>query len=637
MSDIEQERASTAVDVSRKSDNKISNDSVSLLSTPSNKELEEEKGDLQRPSEDETPASVSPLVPSGINWGICILCLMVAFGGYISGWDSGTIGGFEAHTDFLARFGSTSGEGKRYLSKVRTGLLTSMFNVGQAIGSFFLGRLGDIYGRRIGLIVASVIFIIGTVIQIASVKAWYQYMIGRIIAGLGCGLIAILSPMLISEVSPKNMRGAMVSCYQLMITLGIFLGYCTNYGTKKYHNSRQWRIPLGLQFAWCLFMIGAMLFVPESPRFLIEKGRIEEAKRSIAKSNAVSAEDPVTIYELDEIQAAVEKERFVGTASWKDLLDTQHKILQRVVMGIMILALQQLTGCNYFFYYGTTIFKAVGLEDGFETAIVFGVVNFFSTFCALFLVDRFGRRTCLLWGAAGMTCCMVVFASVGVTRLWPHGKKAGIVSKGAGNCMIVFSCFFIFCFATSWAPIAFVIISESFPLRVKAKGMALATVSNQMWNFCIGFFTPFISGSINFAYGYVFMGCLVFAWFYVFFFVPETKGLVLEEVDVMWQEGVLPWKSAEWVPPSQRNADYDADVLANDDQPVWKRIFGKTNIDKNMVNKKANEKTEAEINDEIEAEINDKTESEINTEKESIVPSVPESTRESVLESNPKA
>ncbi|CCH58149.1 hypothetical protein TBLA_0A03500 [Henningerozyma blattae CBS 6284] len=573
MSDVD-----TTIEQEKLHENKATGNGISAsadsASMSSNIESENFKNYENEEDFESTPMTPPP-APTGTNWGVCVLCLMVAFGGYISGWDSGTIGGFESHTDFLARFGSTSGSGKRYLSKVRTGLLTSMFNVGQAIGCFFLGRLGDIYGRRIGLIVASVIFIIGSVIQIASVKAWYQYMIGRIVAGIGCGLIAILSPMLISEVSPKNMRGAMVSCYQLMVTLGIFLGYCTNYGTKRYHNSAQWRIGEGLQFAWCLCMIGAMMFVPESPRFLVEKGRIEEAKRSIGRSNGVSPDDPLTLWELDEIQVVVDKSRAEGEAGWSDLFDTQHKILQRVIMGIMIMALQQLTGANYFFYYGTTVFQAVGMQDGYEAAIVFGVVNFFSTCCSLLFVDSLGRRTCLLWGAAGMTCCMVVFASVGVTRLWPKGKNGGETSQGAGNCMICFSCFFLFCFATSWAPVAFVIISESFPLKVKAKGMALAIVSNQMWNFCIGFFTPFISGAINFAYGYVFMGCLVFAWFYVFFFVPETKGLQLEDVDLMWREGTLPWKSASWVPPSERGADYDVDAMANDDTPAWKKMFGK--------------------------------------------------------------
>ncbi|CCH59315.1 hypothetical protein TBLA_0B04810 [Henningerozyma blattae CBS 6284] len=523
---------------------------------------------------DESSSQIEiPKKPASAYLSVCIMCLMVAFGGFINGWDIGTIGGFVAQTDFIKRFGSLNSDGEPYLSKVRTGLLVAIFNVGCAIGSVTLGRVGDVYGRRLGLIMATVIFVAGVVIQIASTDKWYQYFIGRIIAGIGMGVIAVLSPMLISEVSPKHLRGAMVSCFQLMITFGIFLGNCCNYGTKTYDNSIQWRVGLGMQFAWCLFMVGAMLFVPESPRFLVEKGKIEEAKRSIARSNKVSVDDPSTIAEVEIVQAAVEAERAAGQAGWKELFQTSNKVFQRVIMGIAVLGLQQLTGANYFFYYGATVFNAVGLEDSFQTTIIFGVVNFASTFVALYVVDKFGRRRCLLWGAAAMTCCMVVFATVGVTSLYPNGKDQAS-EKWAGNVMIVFSCLFIFCFATTWAPIPFVIISESFPLRVKAKGMALGTVSNQMWNFCIGFFTPFITGAIDFYYGYVFMGCLVFAYFYVFFFVPETKGLQLEDVNIMWEEGVLPWKSNSWVPPSKRDDDYDVDALANDDQPMFKKMFG---------------------------------------------------------------
>ncbi|CCH58141.1 hypothetical protein TBLA_0A03410 [Henningerozyma blattae CBS 6284] len=516
-----------------------------------------------------------PKKPASAYIAVSIICVMIAFGGYIPGYDTGTIGGFESHPDFKRRFGSRNKSGVYYLSKVRAGLLTATQNLGQACGVFFLGRVGDLYGRRIGIAFAASIFIAGVIIEIASIHAWYQYMIGRIVSGLGCGLFAVLCPMLISEVAPKHLRGALVATYQLMVTMGIFLGYCSNYGTQYYDDSRQWRIPLGLQFAWALFLITAMVFVPESPRYLIENGRFEDAKRSIGRSNRVNPDDPAVIYEAEYIQVAIEKEREEGKAKWKDLLDVEHKILQRVINGIAVMGLQQLTGANYFFYYGTLLFHTVGMKNGYEGAIIIGTVNFFSTFIGLYIIERFGRRTCLLWGCAGMICCMVVFASVGVTRLWPEGKNAGISSKGAGNCMIVFTSFFLFCFAATWGPVPHVIIAESFPLRVKAKCMALATVSNQLWNFCIGFFTPFITGSINFYYGYVFLGCLCLAWLYVFFLVPETKGLILEDVNVMWEEGVLAWKSANWVPPSQREADYDINAMATDDKPIWKRMFGK--------------------------------------------------------------
>lgn len=520
---------------------------------------------------EQEPVNELPKKPASAYISVAIMCVMIAFGGFVFGWDTGTISGFVNQSDWIRRFGSKRSDGTYYLSKVRMGLIVSIFNIGCAIGGLTLSKIGDIYGRRIGLISVVIVYVVGIVIQIASVDKWYQYFIGRIISGLGVGGTAVLSPMLISEVSPKHIRGSLVSCYQLMITAGIFLGYCTNYGTKTYDNSVQWRVPLGLCFAWALFMISGMLFVPESPRFLIQIGKIEDAKRSLSRSNKVSTDDPGLLAELENIQASVDAERIAGSASWTELFSGKTKVLQRMIMGIVLQSLQQLTGDNYFFYYGTTVFKSVGLKDSFETSIIIGVVNFFCTFLSLFTVDRFGRRKCLLWGAVGMVCCFVVFASVGVTRLWPHGEGNGS-SKGAGNCMIVFTMFYIFCFATTWAPLCYVIVSETFPLRVKSKCMALATAANWIWGFLISFFTPFITSAINFYYGYVFMGCLVFAYFYVFFFVPETKGLTLEEVNEMWMDQVLPWKSLDWVPSAKRGVDYDANAMAHDEKSWYKRF-----------------------------------------------------------------
>ncbi|CAI4555902.1 AEH_G0028060.mRNA.1.CDS.1 [Saccharomyces cerevisiae] len=398
-----------------------------------------------------------------------------------------------------------------------------------------------------GLTIVIVVYMVGIVIQIASIDKWYQYFIGRIIAGIGAGSISVLAPMLISETAPKHIRGTLLACWQLMVTFAIFLGYCTNYGTKTYSNSVQWRVPLGLCFAWAIIMIGGMTFVPESPRFLVQVGKIEQAKASFAKSNKLSVDDPAVVAEIDLLVAGVEAEEAMGTASWKELFSRKTKVFQRLTMTVMINSLQQLTGDNYFFYYGTTIFKSVGMNDSFETSIVLGIVNFASCFFSLYSVDKLGRRRCLLLGAATMTACMVIYASVGVTRLYPNGKGQPS-SKGAGNCMIVFTCFYIFCFSCTWGP------------------RLIMGVPNR-------FFTPFITSAINFYYGYVFMGCLAFSYFYVFFFVPETKGLTLEEVDEMWMDGVLPWKSESWVPASRRDGDYDNEKLQHDEKPFYKRMF----------------------------------------------------------------
>ncbi|KAF0270875.1 hypothetical protein FOG51_01581 [Hanseniaspora uvarum] len=512
--------------------------------------------------------------------GVVFLCLLISFGGFIFGFDTGTIGGFFNMGNFRKRFGSYhKGRKEFYFTNARTGLMVSIFNVGCAIGGLALGGLSDRFGRKMGLTIVTCIYMVGILIQICCqphTHVWVQYFIGRLIAGLGFGAIAVICPTFLAETAPANLRSICVTFYQLMITLGIFMGYCCNYGTKQYsdNSTAQWRVAVGLCFAWALLMIAGITFVPESARYLIQKDRLEEGKKSIAHLNKASEDDAIVIAEFDAILAAVEAERLAGEASIKELFSTKTKVLQRLIMGVMIQSLQQLTGDNYFFYYGTIVFAAVGLKDSFQTSIVIGVVNFFSTLVSLFFVNRFGRRQLLLAGAVLMVCCYVVFASVGVKKLYIGGYSADAkTSKGAGNCMIVFTCFYIFCFANTWAPLAYVICAESYPLRVKNKCMAIAVGSNWLWGFLISFFTPFITSAIHFSYGYVFMGCMIFAFFYVFFTIPETKGLTLEEVNEMWLDGVLPWKSASWVPASKRDESYDSEALKHDEKKGFKKFF----------------------------------------------------------------
>lgn len=341
------------------------------------------------------------------------------------------------------------------------------------------------------------------------------------------------------------------------------------YNTRHYADTAQWRVPLGLCFAWAIILCFGMLIIPESPRYLIERGKFEEARRAVAKLSKLPEEHPFVRNEIDQITAGVEAQRMAGEASWKELFSVKTKVLQRLITGVLVQSFLQLTGENYFFFYGTTIFKSVGLTDGFETSVIIGTVNLFSTIVAVLVIDKLGRRFCLMTGSAGMLVCMVVFASVGVTRLYPNGDS-GPSSKGAGNCMIVFTMFYIFFFATSWAPICYIVVAESFPSRVKAKGMSISTAFNWLWQFLIGFFTPFITSAINFYYGYVFVGCLVAMFIYVFVFVPETKGLSLEDIQVLYEEGVPPWKSASWTPPSRR---FVAAKKESSRKKSWKRSF----------------------------------------------------------------
>ena len=526
----------------------MSQDNVSSTSTAEavNNEI---KVKDEFPQEEQAHTSLEDK-PVSAYIGIIIMCFLIAFGGFVFGFDTGTISGFINMSDFLERFGGTNADGTLYFSNVRTGLMIGLFNAGCAIGALFLSKVGDMYGRRVGIMTAMIVYIVGIIVQIASQHAWYQVMIGRIITGLAVGMLSVLCPLFISEVSPKHLRGTLVCCFQLMITLGIFLGYCTTYGTKSYSDSRQWRIPLGLCFAWALCLVAGMVRMPESPRYLVGKDRIEDAKMSLAKTNKVSPEDPALYRELQLIQAGVERERLAGKASWGTLFNGKPRIFERVIVGVMLQALQQLTGDNYFFYYSTTIFKSVGMNDSFETSIIIGVINFASTFVGIYAIERMGRRLCLLTGSVAMSICFLIYSLVGTQHLYID-KPGGASRKPDGDAMIFMTSLYVFFFASTWAGGVYSIISELYPLKVRSKAMGLANASNWTWGFLISFFTSFITDAIHFYYGFVFMGCLVFSIFFVYFMVYETKGLTLEEIDELYSTKVLPWKSAGWVPPSE--------------------------------------------------------------------------------------
>ncbi|KAI5963329.1 HXT5 [Candida pseudojiufengensis] len=542
---------------------KLNDDNIQQISTNENSEKSQDNSSQTKTEEslinkdDESLEEAIKKRLANKNWKdyilITFLCFLIAFGGFVFGYDTGTISGFVNMTDFINRFGQVGDNGEYYLSEIRIGIIISVFNIGCCIGGLIFSKIADIYGRRIGLMFSMVIYVIGIIVQISANSAWYQIMIGRIITGLSVGTVSVIAPMFISESSPKVLRGTLVCCFQLCITLGIFIGYCCTYGTKQLENSSaQWRIPLGLCFAWAIFLVIGMIFMPESPRYLVEKKRIDEAKISIAKSNNLKPDDPIVNSELILIQAGIDREELAGNASWKELITGKPGIFKRLIIGTVLASLQQLTGNNYFFYFATTIFKSVGLEDSFQTSMILGAVNFLSTFVNIWAIERFGRRQCLLAGSSGMFICFIIYSVLGSTNLYddPNNFQNSVTHLPTGKAMIFITCLYIFFFASTWAGGVYAILSETYPLRVRSKAMSVAIGSNWIWGFLISFFSSFIINSIHFYYGFVFTGCIAISIIFVYYCIMETKGLSLEEIDEMWAAKVVPWKSSEWVPPS---------------------------------------------------------------------------------------
>jgi SP family sugar:H+ symporter-like MFS transporter len=238
--------------------------------------------------------------------------------------------------------------------------------------------------------------------------------------------------------------------------------------------------------------------------------------------------------------------------------------MYRTLLGISMQALQQLTGANFFFYYGTTIFQATGLNDSFQTSLILGGINFAMTIPGTYVVEKFGRRRALITGGLWMFACFMVFASVGHFAL---DQDVPQNTPEAGSAMIAFAALFIAGYAMTWAPIVWAIVGELYPSRYRAQAMGLATASNWIWvcynqylqtvgnlltlsqNFLISFFTPFITGAIDYRYGYVFAACNLLGSVVVYFFLCETRGRSLEEIDTMYIMHVPPRKSTNWVPP----------------------------------------------------------------------------------------
>ncbi|KAL1962297.1 hypothetical protein VTN77DRAFT_9840 [Rasamsonia byssochlamydoides] len=272
----------------------------------------------------------------------------------------------------------------------------------------------------------------------------------------------------------------------------------------------------------------------------------------MAKLHGVHENHRAIMRELEEVKVQHDAELSTKDEPWYEIFRAP-RMRYRIVLGMALQALQQLTGANYFFYYGTTTFRGAGISNSYITQMILGAVNFGTTFGGLYVVEHFGRRKSLIAGGIVMFVCFMVYASVGHFALNVNNPPS---TPGAGKAMVVFACLFITAFAMTWGPMIWAIVAELYPSRYRARAMALATASNWLWNFLISFFTPFIAGDINFAYGYVFAGCLFVGIVVVYFCVLESKDKTLEEIDMMYVLHVKPWKSSKWVPPPS-SADDD--------------------------------------------------------------------------------
>ncbi|KAF2133068.1 general substrate transporter [Dothidotthia symphoricarpi CBS 119687] len=472
--------------------------------------------------------------------------LFVAFGGVLFGYDTGTIGGILAMPYWRRSFSTGYINPTDNYADITSGeksLIVSILSAGTFFGALAAAPAADALGRVLGLVTSTLVFTVGVVLQTIS-TAQPLFIVGRVLAGFGVGMISATIPLYQSETSPKWIRGLVVGCYQFAITVGLLIAAIVNNSTKDRNDSGSYRIPIAVQFAWALIIFAGCAILPETPRWYIKKGRPEKAAKSLSRLRKLPMDHPALVEELGEITANHEYELSLGKASYLDCF--KGNLGKRLATGCGLQALQQLTGINFIFYYGTSFFQNSGIRNPFIIGMITACVNVGSTIPGLYLADRWGRRNLLLFGAIGMAISQFVVAIVGTV--------AGIDNLAAQKSLIAFVCIYIFFFACSWGPIAWVVTGEIFPLKVRAKSLSMTTATNWLLNFGIGYATPYMvdpgPGNANMGVKVFFLwgGCCFICVFFVWAMIYETKGLSLEQVDEMYGKVSQAWKSKGFVP-----------------------------------------------------------------------------------------
>ncbi|KAI9737678.1 MAG: glucose transporter [Claussenomyces sp. TS43310] len=472
--------------------------------------------------------------------------LFVSFGGLLFGYDTGTISGIIAMPWWRQQFSTgyiNPVDQRLGISTAQTSEIVSILSAGTFFGSLSAAPFGDRMGRRLSLMLAVGVFCFGVILQTISMKI-SLFVAGRFFAGLGVGMISVLVPLYQSEMAPRWIRGTLVCAYQLAITGGLFIAAIVTYFTSEIDGPQSFRIPIALQFVWAAILLVGLVILPETPRYLIKRGLHGTAAASLSRIRRLDITHPALIEELAEIEANHAYELSLGPSTYRDVFLGSPHLGRRLLTGCGVQMLQQLSGCNYIFYFGTTFFSGRNIGSPFLFQLISDGVNTLSTLPGMVLVESWGRRRLLMVGALCMGLCQLIIASV--------ASSETIDTAAANRVIVIFICLSVFFFAASWGPVGWVITSEIYPLKVRAKSMSISTASNWLLNWALGYSTPFLtdSGSANLGPKIFFVWgvCCLVAVLFVYFMVYETARISLEQIDELYERVDHAWNSTSFQP-----------------------------------------------------------------------------------------
>jgi MFS transporter, SP family, arabinose:H+ symporter len=446
-----------------------------------------------------------------INSFVILVSCAAAVGGLLFGYDTAVISGA---IGFLQE--------KFDLNATMTGWVASCLLIGCAVGAAMAGFLSDHFGRKKALVVSATIFAVSS-LGCALSGTVIELVVWRMICGVGVGIASLLSPLYIAEMAPPQVRGRLVSLNQLAIVVGIFVVYfinaaIANTGEKAWNIETGWRWMLGIGIIPSAIFLILLIFIAESPRWLEQKGKRNEA---IIVLKRINNDPKIAENQLNEIREAINKE----TSSIGQLFKSGLRL--PLIIAVMLALFQQFSGSNAIMYYAPEIFKAAGSGDdsAFIQTVYIGAINLLFTLVAIWLVDKIGRKLLLVVGSISMSICM------GIIGLSFYFEKAN------GPWMLVFILLAIASYAVSLAPVTWVILSEIFPTRIRGRAMSIATVILWLACFVVSQTFPILENSIGPAFTfwiYTVMTALTFL--FVWKVVPETRNKSLEEIEKNWRK-----------------------------------------------------------------------------------------------------
>ncbi|KZV84354.1 general substrate transporter [Exidia glandulosa HHB12029] len=445
-----------------------------------------------------------------------IVCaLLAALGGISFGYDQGVIANVLVMPDFVARFPATPAQ---------VGWMTAILELGALLGALGASAVADRWSRRYAICLASAVFCVGSTIQ-AAAWSFDSLTFGRAVGGIGIGALSMLAPLYITEISAPDVRGRLLALEQLAICTGVVMGFWAGFFTRSLGGSIAWRLPLAVQAIPGVVLGIGCLFLPPSPRYLVLRDDLLGAQRSLARLRNLHPHDALLQLELLEIRidVALSKE-----SSWSSLWTT-YRPRTLIGMGIGFFqpdARTEWTGINALLYYGPTLMAKLGLEASLVGAGGIGIVQVLAVGPALGLIDSAGRRPLLIYGAAAMA---IMHASVSALTwkydtIWDQHALAGWTAVG-----LLY--LFTMAYGVSFGPVTWVLPAEVFPTSIRSRGIAVSTASTWFNNFLVGLLTPVMLDYSAAATYAVFACACVIAGIWAARYVPETRGLALEEVD----------------------------------------------------------------------------------------------------------